>query len=99
MFVSVLQTPATESTSRDIGLIDVAAGYFAYLEYATESILSFSFIRNLPQWAREAASKTATSGSNEMEAMRPMSNPEILFPMYYNTSDLFGNVCIFNIRQ
>ena len=57
MFVSILKMPAADTSSKEMGLIDMAAGYFAYLEYSTDSILSFSFIRNIAQWARQATSK------------------------------------------
>jgi len=57
MFVSILKSPAGAATEKNIGVIDMAAGYFAYLDYSTDTIFSFDLVKNLAQWARQAVSQ------------------------------------------
>jgi hypothetical protein len=80
MFVSILKHPEAVSTVDDICLIDVAAGHFAYVEYTTNSAFSFRFIRNVAQWARQAAAQASTPvqdeqglfvGTQEIEELQP----------------------------
>jgi hypothetical protein len=59
MFISILKSPAGEATVKNIGAIDMAAGYFAYLDYSTDSIFSFALVNNLAQWARQAVSRAS----------------------------------------
>jgi hypothetical protein len=59
MFISILKSPAGEATAKNIGVIDMAAGYFAYLDYSTDSIFSFALVNNLAQWARQAVSRAS----------------------------------------
>lgn len=47
----VLNDPANESTKSDIALIDIAAGYFARLELATEAQHSVPFVREVARLA------------------------------------------------
>jgi hypothetical protein len=58
MFISILTTPAAEATEKSIAIIDMAAGYFAYLDYSTDAIFSFELVKNLAQWARQAVSQS-----------------------------------------
>lgn len=92
MFVSILKTPVTEDCAKDLDLIDMAAGYFAYLEYTTDSKLFFSFIRNLPQWAREAIAAITTSDANEKELVSSTSKPNTWYPNQHSSSNIFGDV-------
>ncbi|KAH7385829.1 fungal-specific transcription factor domain-containing protein [Pyrenochaeta sp. MPI-SDFR-AT-0127] len=68
-FVSILKTPTADSTSKDIGLIDMAAGYFAYVNHSTDSVLSFSFVHHIGQWARQAVSKAQARTIDGQETM------------------------------
>lgn len=63
MFVLILKSPKTESSTRDIGLLDLAAGYFGYLDYATEATISFPFVRSLGSWARLVFSRAEDNDS------------------------------------
>ncbi|CAN9394725.1 unnamed protein product [Alternaria alternata] len=49
MFASILKSPAGVATEKDMGVIDMAAGYFAYLDYSTDAVLSFDLVKNLAQ--------------------------------------------------
>lgn len=46
-----------ESSTRDVGLLDLAAGYFGYLDYATNSAVAFLFVRDFGNLARLVATK------------------------------------------
>jgi hypothetical protein len=77
MFISILQSPLEEIASRDVALLDMAAGHFAYLDYTTEAVFSFSFIKNISQWARQAIEKRTTSNRNELDALDATSRDEL----------------------
>lgn len=70
----------------DIGVIDMAAGYFAYLDYSTNSVLSFELVRNLAQWARQAVSKAAARPA-ESETRGSPVDAEIPLPV----QDVYSN--------
>jgi hypothetical protein len=57
VFVSILKSPAGAATEKSLGFIDIAAGYFAYLDYSTDAVFSFDLVKNLAQWARQAVSQ------------------------------------------
>jgi hypothetical protein len=69
MFISILKAPLGETASGDVALLDMAAGHFAYLDYTTEAVFSLSFIKNIPQWARQAIEKRTISDGNEQDAL------------------------------
>ncbi|CRG86432.1 hypothetical protein PISL3812_03438 [Talaromyces islandicus] len=52
LFVHILRAPTSPSALSDIALIDVAAGNFARLEYATSGRLVITFVRELAVFAR-----------------------------------------------
>ncbi|KAF2827187.1 hypothetical protein CC86DRAFT_369390 [Ophiobolus disseminans] len=81
MFISILKAPASESTAKSIGVIDMAAGYFAYLDYSTDSIFSFALIQNLAQWARQAVT-TAATRVPEPEVTPPGANTDVVVSMH-----------------
>ncbi|CAN9288234.1 unnamed protein product [Alternaria alternata] len=49
MFASILKSPAGVATEKDMGVIDMAADYSAYLDYSTDAVLSFDLVKNLAQ--------------------------------------------------
>jgi hypothetical protein len=57
MFVSILKSPAGAATQKNMGFFQMAAGYFAYLDYSTDAVFSFDLVKNLVQWARQAVSQ------------------------------------------
>lgn len=57
MFVSILKSPAGAATDKNVGTIDMVAGYLAYLDYFTDAIFSFDLVKNLAQWAKQAVSQ------------------------------------------
>lgn len=59
LFTHVLQHPGRESTQSDLSLLDIGAGHFARLEFATESVISHSFSREVAQLARLMVTKAA----------------------------------------
>lgn len=94
MFISILKTSTAESTSRDMGLMDMAAGYFAYLDYSTNSIFSCSFVQNLAQWARQAISNAAARISNEQASIFPNTSAEDFQPIQEDYATSICNVRI-----
>ncbi|KAI8939889.1 hypothetical protein NX059_003618 [Plenodomus lindquistii] len=68
-FISVLKqlphplssTTPLSTPPRDMGTIDMAAGYFAYLDYSTEAVLNYALVHNLAQWARSAVAKATST--------------------------------------
>ncbi|TVY34894.1 putative transcriptional regulatory protein [Lachnellula occidentalis] len=57
LFVHVLKHPTAPSAPSDITLMEVVAGHFARLEFASSGELSFSFARELSSLARLAVKK------------------------------------------
>lgn len=92
IFISILKTSMAESTSRDMDLIDMAAGYFAYLDYSTDSIFSFSLVKNLAQWARQAVSKAAARIDHEQELVYPTASAEVRLPIQEDYASSICNV-------
>jgi hypothetical protein len=82
MFASILKTPAGPATEKDMGVIDMAAGYFAYLDYSTDAVFSFDLVKNLAQWARQVVAQArgqvptplATQFLTERDVLPPMDN-------------------------
>jgi hypothetical protein len=91
MFVSILKSPTAAATKKNVGFIDMAAGYFAYLDYSTDAIFSFDLVKNLVQWARQAVSqaryRVPTSQSTHFTVERDVLSP--LENFYVNS---FSNV-------
>lgn len=61
LFTHVLRDPTGPSVQTDIGLLDMAAGYFGYLDYSTMSQFSVSFAKDVTQLARTAVEKSKRS--------------------------------------
>lgn len=57
LFVSILKSPLTPSTSADVTLMEIAAGHFAHLEFLTCSELSFPFARECATLCRALLKK------------------------------------------
>jgi hypothetical protein len=82
VFVSILKSPAGAATKKNMGFIDMAAGYFAYLDYSTDAVFSFDLVKNLAQWARQAVSQAcdqvptpqSTRFLMERDVLPPMDN-------------------------
>ena len=69
LLVHVLKNPLAESPTRDIGLLDLAARYFGYLDRATDSVVTFAFVRDLGNLARLVSTRTKIP-SSEMDQRR-----------------------------
>ncbi|KAF2101307.1 hypothetical protein NA57DRAFT_72748 [Rhizodiscina lignyota] len=54
LFIHVLRGTSTTTTQSDVALLDVAAGYFSNVEFATEFELKLSFAREVCHYARLA---------------------------------------------
>jgi hypothetical protein len=103
MFVSILKSPAGAATEKNIGVIDMAAGYFAYLDYSTDAIFSFDLVKNLAQWARQAVSQARDQvptpqsthlavGRNVLSPMEnfyvnPIPNVSLSYPIIQSPTD------------
>ncbi|OAL53490.1 hypothetical protein IQ07DRAFT_596528 [Pyrenochaeta sp. DS3sAY3a] len=77
LFISVLRAPEGESAMEGIGLLEMAAGHFAYLEYATQSAVSIPCIRSLAHWAREAVSKNLPMVTPREQSDNPCLHEEM----------------------
>jgi hypothetical protein len=77
-----------------MGLMDMAAGYFAYLDYSTDSIFSCSFVQNLARWARQAISNAAARISNEQASIYPNASAENFQPIQEDYATSLCNVRI-----
>jgi hypothetical protein len=90
IFISILKASTAESASSKIGVMDMAAGYFAYLDYSTGSTFSFALVRNLAQWARQAVSRTAAKVNNEEVPLYSGTNAEEVLAMQHDyTASMF----------
>jgi hypothetical protein len=69
LFIHFLKNPLAESSTRDIGLLDLAAGYFGYLDYATDSAVAFPFVRDIGNLARLVSTR-AKIPSSEIDQHR-----------------------------
>ncbi|PVH76694.1 hypothetical protein DL98DRAFT_464707 [Cadophora sp. DSE1049] len=74
LFVHVLKHPAALSSPSDIALMDVVAGHFARLEFASAGELSFSFGRDLSRLARMAVSKSQQALVSNNQREKNVSN-------------------------
>jgi hypothetical protein len=81
LFISILKEPTADSTPSSMGLVDMAAGYFAYLDHSTDAIFSSSLVRNLAQWARQAVSKAAVRDDIGPESNHSYTDFEVLLPI------------------
>ena len=86
LFVYILKYPNRTSVSSDLGLLQMAAGYFGYLDYATSAIKSFSFIKDIVQIARVATERVRNSQISGGEAL-PTSHAPV-DPSIYDAFDL-----------
>jgi len=59
LFVCILQAPREPRIQSDLALMDVGAGYFARIQFATASEISFSFAKEMAALAYEAVEKAS----------------------------------------
>jgi hypothetical protein len=57
LFIYILQTPQQPRIQSDLALMDVGAGHFARMQFATDSEISFSFTKEMAALAHEAVEK------------------------------------------
>ena len=57
LFIYILQSPQRPGIQSDLALMEVGAGYFARVKFATGSEISISFAREMATLAREAAER------------------------------------------
>lgn len=81
LFVCVLQSPAASSAHSNVSLLDVAAGYFAHMDFVTAEELSFNFARDVAALTRRAAQRaqsaaTAASRTDVNSATSPLVDAE-----------------------
>lgn len=69
LFVYILKHPGRPSVSSDLGLLQMAAGYFGYLDYATSAIRSLSFVKDIAQLARLVTERVRDSHGDGSEAL------------------------------
>ncbi|KAH8654753.1 fungal-specific transcription factor domain-containing protein [Ilyonectria robusta] len=96
MFICILHSPGSEHTSRDLSLLEMVAGYFGYLDYASDGAISFSFTSSLRTWARQVVS-SANAHQESLLASNPL--PASAQQMEYGGLDFFNEISDFTIDQ
>jgi hypothetical protein len=71
LFVYILKHPGRPSVASDLGLLQMAAGYFGYLDYATSTFRSLSFTKDIAQLARLVTERVRDSQGGGGEAISP----------------------------
>ncbi|KAH7145530.1 fungal-specific transcription factor domain-containing protein [Dactylonectria estremocensis] len=96
MFICILNSPKSENTLRDISLLEVAAGYFGYLDYASDGAISFPFAASLGTWARQAVSN---ANAQEEAPLAPNPEPDSTQQMDYGDFNFFNEFGDFAMDQ
>lgn len=65
----ILKYPTRSTVSSDLGLLQMAAGYFGYLNYATTSLHPFPFTKDIVKLAQTATEKLQGSHGAGSEAL------------------------------
>lgn len=89
LFVHVLKNPFLPTVQSDIALMDMVAGHFARLEFASSGQLAFSFGREISTLARLAvknAQQKKTSPKDLMESAQSSNNTRHLLQYEPQTS-------------
>ena len=81
LFISILKDPTALSIPSSMGVMDMAAGYFAYLDHSTESIFSFSLVRNLAHWARQVVREAETRVNSGPDGNHTHADLDVLLPI------------------
>ena len=76
LFVYILKYPALPTTKADLGLLDVCAGHFGYMEFLTSSGISISAPRELANLASKVV-KAARANKTEKLLVRSASRHKI----------------------
>jgi hypothetical protein len=74
VFLYVLNDPTLQTTSSDIDVLDMAAGYFGYLGFSTLSQDAVSFAKNITHWARAATT---------MRSQQQCITNDVTSPLHY----------------
>lgn len=69
LFVYILKYPTRSSVSSDLGLLQMAAGYFGYMDYATTSIKSWPFTKDIVKLAHNVTERVQGSHGGSSEAL------------------------------
>ncbi|OCL02150.1 hypothetical protein AOQ84DRAFT_349537 [Glonium stellatum] len=77
LFVYVLKFPGLASTTSDLALMDVVAGHFGFLEFASNSKISFPFTAEITSLARATVKKARekAGGGPEQLGLSPPIYP------------------------
>lgn len=82
LFIYILQDPSSRTAQSDVALMDVGAGYFARLEFATCFQYSITLVKDIAVLARNAVSQCSTqreasSIEKEGQAISSMAIPPL----------------------
>lgn len=92
LFVNTLKTPNDPSAMSDVALMEIIAGNFARLEYASGGQLTITFARELADFARGLLSARRERLSNSITCC---SAPEPTHSLAdYNSVMPFSEVCV-----
>ncbi|KAH0829252.1 putative fungal specific transcription protein [Fonsecaea pedrosoi] len=69
LFVYILKYPTRSSVPSDLGLLQMAAGYFGYLDYATTSTKRFPFTKDIVKLAQNATERAQGSHRGGSEVL------------------------------
>jgi hypothetical protein len=54
LFMHILKYPQLSKAESDVSVLEIGAGHFRWIEFATELDIRWSFIKEMGQWARKA---------------------------------------------
>lgn len=100
LFISLLHDPSLGSSKTDLHLMDVATGYFARLEYSTDSQWSVPLVRDVAILARSAVETNSRAPSHVRSDEENLStaNPSRSSPELTSESAIDGNAVTRDVR-
>jgi len=66
LFIFILQNPDHSRVRSDLALMDIGAGHFARLEFATDSEISIPFVKEMAALARDAIRYARSPSSQQL---------------------------------
>lgn len=57
LFIHLLKAPSSDSAPSDIVMTEIAAGFFARLEFATDAVVCIPFLKEVPRYARHVVER------------------------------------------
>ncbi|RHZ55182.1 hypothetical protein CDV55_102162 [Aspergillus turcosus] len=89
LFIYILKHPAHPGVASDLLLMEIAAGYFSYLEFVLEDHSTFQFAKAFMLYAKAAVKQAGNSGAGNSASYAPvLGELETLIINTYSLHDL-----------